>query len=247
MKSLKYVKLFESFVNEEFQETRGLNAAQSFLLHTMKAPDYADPSYKVWKEENKKFENALRTELSKFGVTFTFHAYNFGDNDLNFTFDFPEGFMSKVKRFFGFGKSKVQLKYKVKNLKDVKATGYSFDKTPENFREEVELSLGVDRRNAPKYQSYKDPETGDYQTKADISDIETNRSSFSEKIEVDTEDIQEICDLLMEVNPATKFTTAQFLVTELNDKLSSSFDRDRKTAETDPNYRFVVLNQIKLV
>jgi len=234
---MKYIKLFESFVNEEL--TQGTKLSQALILHLGKEPKEKGPEMDKWKEDRKVYEEALKDYLKEYDIDVRFFASQY-DKSMNLIMYFPESFMSKVKNFFGFGKSKIYLTYCVKdltNLTDDFDEVYSFDDElkrvlHQTLEEDVKMSIGVDRSNRP--------------SGTDISKVDTNRSN-SDIIELDRKDARTMCKLLQDINPNTKLYTPNDLVEALNKKLEGSFKSDVERSQTDAGYKFVVLNQITLV
>ena len=238
MKKLKYVKLFESFVNEEL--TQGTKLSQALILHMGKQPNEKGPEMDKWKEDKEVYEKALKDHLKQYDVDVRFFPGQTGHiNYLSLWMNFPESFMSNVKRFFGFGKSKIQLDYTVENLIHVNDTSPG-----ENLKESVSISIGIDRTNSPKI-SGKYDDDNKFVTSTDISKVDSSRKG-NELIDLDKEDAQMMCKLLQDINPFTKFKTPQILVEALNEQLEGNHKQDVEKSQTDPAYKFVVLNRIVL-
>jgi len=235
MKKLKYVKLFESFVNEEL--TQGTKLSQALILHMGKQPKEKGPEMDKWEEDRKVYEKALKDHLKQYDVDVSFYIST--SNTISLWMDFPESFMSNVKRFFGFGKSKIQLNYHVENLIHVNDTSPG-----ENLKEYVAIGIGIDRTNSPDI-SGKYDDDNKYVTSTDISKVDSSRKG-NELIDLDKEDAQMMCKLLQDINPFTKFNTPQILVEALNEQLEGSHKQDVEKSQTDPAYKFVVLNRIVL-
>lgn len=230
---MKYIKLFESFVNEEF--TQGLNLVQTYLLNDVKDN----------KEEKKKVEKLIKDRLREFGVEVG-SVYGSGTgyhSSFGVSFYLPEGFFSKVKRFFGFSKSIVRITYTVRGIGDLpydKGPGSDFTEASKQLREEIEISIGYDRTNEPYGKALP---SGGYGTDPDSIDMKIK--SFTEEIKIDKNDLIEISSAIREINPETKyFNNPDLLLNELNKGLSKKYDYHRKLSEKDPNYKFVVLNTL---
>ena len=239
---MKYIKLFESFVNEEL--TQGTKLSQALILHTGKQPKEKGPEMDKWEEDRKVYEKALKDHLKQYDVDVRFFPWNTSvSNSLSLCMYFPESFMSNVKRFFGFGKSKIQMDYKVENLIHVSDTYHMGSQSEQNLQEYVSISIGVDRMNTPLRSIEYDG--GVRKDSTDISKVDPNRNP-SEHIFLDKEDAEMMCKILKDINPYTKFNTPQILVEALNEQLEGSHKRDVERSQTDPGYKFVVLNRIVL-
>lgn len=240
MTKFKHIKLFESFVNEELNQ--GTKLSQALILHMMKQPSEKGPEMDSWEKDKKVYEKALKDYLKQYDVDVKF-IYAYGSEltkHLSLSLNLPESFMSGVKRFFGFGKSKVSLNYRVDNLTDLKDNDYR----TENLKEEVSVSIGLDRTNTPSTR-FKSNEPGNFDKEIDISGVDPNKEG-KEYIDLDKEDAQMMCKLLQDINPYTKFKTPEILVDALNEYLEGDFKLDVKRSQTEPGYKFVVLNRIIL-
>ena len=241
---MKYIKLFESFVNEEL--TQGTKLSQALILHMGKQPQEKGPEMDRWEKDEEDYKKSLKDYLKQYDIDVTIHpGYS---NGLYLYMNFPESFMSNVKRFFGFGKSKISLNYSVTNLTDLTDSQLlpipasrrsSFD----SIEERVSISIGVDRQNTPSI-SYANGASGD--KISDISKIDPSRKQY-ENIKLDKEDAQMMCKILQDINPVTKFSDPQILVEALNEQLEGNFKDDVERSQKDPGYKFVVLNRIVLV
>jgi len=251
MTKFKHIKLFESFVNEELNQ--GTKLSQALILHMTKQPSEKGPDMDKWEKDKKIYENALKDYLKQYDVDVRFNAYGSElSKTLSLYMDFPESFMSDVKRFFGFGKSKISLSYRVENLTDLEDDTYMAGQRQavangSNLQEAVSISIGIDRRNAPSSR-YKSNEPGNFDKEFDMSGVDPNRSknNAAEFIKLDKEDAQMMCKLLQDINPYTKFKTPQILVEALNEQLEGSHKDDLERSQTEPGYKFVVLNRIVL-
>lgn len=245
MKSLKYVKLFESFVNEEF--TQSVKMIQNLLMiqsEMQKTLDLPDAEAKPKKDELLKEYEKVKGELQKYLMSnydvkiHYIQSYNFGKDFSNFYiyFEIPEGFFTRVKRFFGFGLSKVQILYKVGNIDqlqyDVTGLGsYSIsqEQMEQNRKiceESVELQLGTDRRN--------------------VSDDADRTLDGMENIELPDDAAETIINVIKEINPSTSIRQPQQLVNLLNDDSFSKYQKDLEFGKTDPRYKYVVANKVVL-
>lgn len=260
---MKYIKLFESFVNEEL--TKGTKLSQALLLHVGKQPEEKGPEMDKWKEDKKVYEKALKDHLEKYDIDVYFSPSSF-DKSLTLTMYFPESFMSNVKRFFGFGKNKISLSYCVENLTDVTDTTDLWTDPLMNWIEDADAKGPAPTgKEAESYikQTIKTNYISSGRMKekvsmligvdrkntpkfGDISNIDTNRKQ-NEFIELDREDAMTMCKILQDINPASNFRTPKQLVDALNMDLEGSFKSDVERSQTDAGYKFVVLNQITLV
>lgn len=237
MTKLRHIKLFESFVNEELNQ--GTKLSQALILHMVKQPSEKGPDMDKWEKDKKVYEKALKDYLKQYDVDVRY-IYAYG-SEYTKTFSLalylPESFMSGVKRFFGFGKSKISLSYRVENLTDLNDFTNQSDKIEEN----VSISIGIDRTNTPSVR-YK---TTGLEKETDISEVDP-KAKQQQYIDLDKEDAQMMCKLLQDINPYTKFKTPQILVDALNEQLEGDFKYDVERSQKDPGYKFVVLNRIVL-
>ena len=240
MTKFKHIKLFESFVNEELNQ--GTKLSQALILHMVKQPSEKGPDMDSWEKDKKVYEKALKDYLKQYDVDVK-HIWAYG-SELTKKFSLqlylPESFMSGVKRFFGFGKSKISLSYEVENLTDLN----DFTNQSDKIEERVSISIGIDRTNKPSRQ-YASNEPNDYKVVTDISKVDP-KAKQQQYIDLDKEDAQMMCKILQDINPYTKFKTPQILVDALNEKLEGDFKYDVEKSQTEPGYKFVVLNRIVL-
>jgi hypothetical protein len=245
MKSLKHVKLFESFINEEY--TQSVKMVQNLLMiqsEMMKALDLPDAEAKAKRGELFKEYEKVRAELEKFLMS-TYdvkiqntHSHNMGKDFTNFFiyFEIPEGFFTRVKRFFGFGLSKVQICYRVRNIDqlqyDVTGPG-SYSISPEQMEqnrrvceESVQLQLGSDRRN--------------------VFDDADKTLDAREDIELPEDAAETIINVIREINPSTSIRQTTQLVNLLNDDSFSQYQKELEYGKTDPNFKYVVANKVVL-
>jgi hypothetical protein len=245
MKKFKHIKLFESFVNEELNQ--GTKLSQALILHMTKEPSEKGPEMDSWEKDKKVYEKALKDYVKQYDVDVSFIPTGTEyTKSLSMFMNFPESFMSGVKRFFGFGKSKISLFYTVENLTDLTDLD-GFDRGSDKIEERVSISIGVDRKNTPSVR-YKSNEPGNFDKEFDMSGVDPNRSrnNTAERIDLDKEDAQMMCKLLQDINPYTKFKTPQILVDALNEQLEGDFKSNVERSQTEPGYKFVVLNRIVL-
>ena len=89
---------------------------------------------------------------------------------------------------------------------------------------------------------------GDFNTfngEKEINEL-LKKTHLSDWIKLDKEDAQMMCKLLQDINPYTKFKTPQILVDALNEQLEGDFKSNVERSQTEPGYKFVVLNRIVL-
>lgn len=242
MKSLKHVKLFESFINEEY--TQSVKMIQNLILiqsEMDKTSDLPDAERKAKIDELRKESEKVKGELEKYlmstyDVKITHTYVGIFDSEFQIAFEIPEGFFTKVKRFFGFGLSKVKINYVVQNIDkfqyDVTGPG-SFSISPEQMQENrrvckevVQLGLGVDRRNI--YGGADKTLTG------------------REDIELPAVAAETIINVIGEINPSTSITNSAKLVSLLNADSFSEYKQELELGKTDPNYKYVVANKVVL-
>ena len=119
MKKLKYVKIWESFVNEEF--TVGNRMANNLFVM----------GKELYKLENGPEKDALKVQIKKgqeelkkyIKDNFEVDVYHL-NTDFIFALGlhFPEGFFKKLGRFFGLGETKIGLSYYVSRLEKLEYT-----------------------------------------------------------------------------------------------------------------------------
>jgi hypothetical protein len=246
MKNLKYVKLFESFLNEEYTQSvkmiQNLLMIQSEMTKTLDLPDAEGKAKKddLLKEYQRVQEELKKYLMSQYDVKIGYvSSYNFGKDSTSFyiSFEIPEGFFTRIKRFFGFGLSSVRILYRVGNIDqlqyDITGLGiYSIspeqmEQNRRNCEESVELGLEADRRN--------------FGEKADKT------LNAQEAIELPTDAAQTIINVIRQINPSTSIRQPNQLVSLLNDNSLSQYKKESEYGKTDPNYKYVVANKVRLV
>ena len=245
MKKLKYVKMFESFINEEY--TASMKMIQNLLMINSeigKTFDLSDEEGKPKREELKKQLVNVQEELKKyliseFDVKISFvHSGDYGSQGTCFTvhFEIPEGFFTKVKRFFGFGLSSVKIIYQVDNIDKFSYNivgPQSYSITPEqtidnqkNCKESVQLQLGSDRQNFGK-------------------DADKTLGGAGE-IELPEDAALNIVNVIREINPCTVIRNNDQLVKMLNDGSLIDYKNKVEWGKMDANYKYIVANQVVL-
>ena len=230
MKNLKYVKMFESFINEEY--TASMKMIQNLLMINSeidKTFDLSDEEGKPKREELRKQLVNVQEELKKyliseFDVKISF-VYSSVVVNPSFTvhFEIPEGFFTKVKRFFGFGLSSVKIVYQVDNIDkfSYNVVGpQSYSITPEqtidnqkNCKESVQLQLGSDRQNFGK-------------------DADKTLGGAGE-IELPEDAAFNIVNVIQQINPCSVIRNNDQLVKMLNDGSLIDYKNKVELGKTD--------------
>lgn len=238
MKKLKYVKLFEEF-NTGYKIAQNLVILSSELLKLEDSSDEGKKKRKEIQDQIHKVEGELKEYLSStYDVEISFISGQYSDGGhLYIYFNIPEGFFSKVKRFFGFGLSQVQIQYTVQNIGELEydVTGLgAYQITPEqqennkrNCQEEVSLFIGTDRRN--------------------IGDDVDKKATGLREIELPTDAAMNILQVIREINPSTSIRNPQQLVDELNKKSQDEYKNYVEWGKRNPTYTYAVPNKILLV
>lgn len=226
MKKLKFLKIWESFVNEEF--TVGNRMANNLFIMYKKYNELEKGAEKdAALKEMGKSEDELKKYLSDqfdIDVRYTSVSSAFA-LDLNF----PEGFFKKLGRFFGLGDTKISLYYNVRNLEKLQYTETSpgrYETPPQDLDESITLSIGAKRENVGE--GYE-------------KEIMTN------EIELKVEDANKMLLVIKEINPATLIRSAEELVKRMNTKLQEDYTDKTRRGNTDPNYSFAAVNKVVLV
>jgi len=223
---MKHIKLFESFVNEEF--TVGNRMANNLFIMYSKLGELTDKKEKdAARAEIEKAKDELNKYLSdQFDIDVNWTTYSYG---LSLSLDFPEGFFKKLGRFFGLGDSKVKLNYSVRDLEKLQYTETKpgvYEIPVQDLREDISLYIGSKRENVGA--GYK-------------------KEIMHNEIELKVEDANKMLLVIKEINPATQITSAEELVKRMNTKLQEDYTTRKNWGKTDPDYSFVAVNKVVLV
>ena len=226
MKKLKYVKIWESFVNEEF--TVGNRMANNLFVM----------GKELYKLENGPEKDALKVQIKKgqeelkkyIKDNFEVDVYHL---NTDFTFalglHFPEGFFKKLGRFFGLGETKIGLSYYVSRLEKLEYTETSpgqYEVPVQDLGEQIQLYIGAKRENVG----------ANYE-----------KELINNEIELKVEDANKMLGLIREINPSTQIRSSEELVKRMNMALEKTYTDHTIYGKTDPKYSFAAVNKVVLV
>lgn len=226
MKKLKFLKIWESFVNEEF--TVGNRMANNLFIVTKKSQDLEKgPEKDAANEERYKAQDELKKYLSdQFDIDVDYVSSGYG---LSLNLNFPEGFFKKLGRFFGLGDTKVNLIYTAMDLEKLQYTEFpsgNYEVGPQDLDESISLYIGAKRKNVGE--GYE-------------------KEIMNNEIELKVEDANKMLSVIKEINPATLIKSAEELVKRMNTKLQEEYKRYRDIGTRDPEYSFAAVNKVVLV
>jgi hypothetical protein len=226
MKKLKYVKIWESFVNEEF--TVGNRMTSNLFVMTSKLRQLTDEKEKAAaRAEIDKTQEELKKYLSdQFDIDISYVSTNYG---LSLSLNFPEGFFKKLGRFFGLGDTKVSLTYRAMDLEKLQYTETkpgSYEIPVQDLDESISLYIGAKRTNVGE--GYE-------------------KEIMHNEIELKVEDANKMLLVIKEINPATQIRSAEELVKRMNTNLQEDYTDKINMGKTNPNYSFAAVNKVVLV
>ena len=229
MKKLKYVKIWESFVNEEF--TVGNRMANNLFVMTTELRYgnlTAGPEEDALKVRIKKGQEELKKYIKD---NFEVDVYYLSTDYTTFALGlhFPEGFFKKLGRFFGLGETKTGLSYYVSRLEKLQYTETSpgqYEVPVQDLGEHIHLYIGAKRENVG----------ANYE-----------KQLMNNEIELKEEDANKMLGLIREINPATQIISSEELVKRMNQNLEKSYTTNTLYGKTDPNYSFAAVNKVVLV
>lgn len=230
MKKLKYVKIWESFVNEEFTVGNRMTSNLFVMTHELykleKGPERDALKVQIEKsqEELKKYIKD-NFEVDVYYLTTGSRPY------LSFTIGlhFPEGFFKKLGRFFGLGDTKIGLSYHVSRLEKLQYTETSpgqYEVPVQDLGEEISLYIGAKRENVG----------ANYE-----------KELMNNEIELKEQDANKMLGLIREINPSTQILSSEELVKRMNQNLEKSYTTNTVYGKTDPKYSFAAVNKVVLV
>ena len=226
MKKLKYVKIWESFVNEEF--TVGNRMANNLFVM----------GKELYKLENGPEKDALKVQIKKaqeelkeyIKDNFEVDVYHLNTDSLfSIGLHFPEGFFKKLGRFFGLGETKIGLSYYVSRLEKLEYTETSpgqYEVPVQDLGEQIHLYIGAKRENVG----------ANYE-----------KELINNEIELKVEDANKMLGLIREINPSTQIRSSEELVKRMNMALEKSYTTNTVYGKTDPKYSFAAVNKVVLV
>lgn len=226
MKKLKYVKIWESFVNEEF--TVGNRMTSNLFVMNKE----------LYKLENGPEKDALKVQIKKgqeelkkyIKDNFEVDVYHLSTDSLfSLALNFPEGFFKKLGRFFGLGETKIGLSYGVSRLEKLEYTETSpgqYEVPVQDLGEQIHLYIGAKRENVG----------ANYE-----------KELINNEIELKVEDANKMLGLIREINPSTQIRSSEELVKRMNMALEKTYTDHTMYGKTDPNYSFAAVNKVVLV
>ena len=226
MKKLKYVKIWESFVNEEF--TVGNRMTSNLFVMNKE----------LYKLENGPEKDALKVQIKKgqeelkeyIKDNFEVDVYHLSTDSLfSLALNFPEGFFKKLGRFFGLGETKIGLSYYVSRLEKLEYTETSpgqYEVPVQDLGEHIHLYIGAKRENVG----------ANYE-----------KELMNNEIELKVEDANKMLGLIREINPSTQIRSSEELVKRMNMALEKTYTNNTMYGKTDPNYSFAAVNKVVLV
>ena len=226
MKKLKYVKIWESFVNEEFTVGNRMTS-NLFVMNS-----------ELYKLENGAEKDALKVQIKKaqeelkeyIKDNFEVDVYHLSTDSLfSLALNFPEGFFKKLGRFFGLGETKIGLSYGVSRLEKLEYTETSpgqYEVPVQDLGEQISLYIGAKRENVG----------ANYE-----------KELMNNEIELKVEDANKMLGLIREINPSTQILSSEELVKRMNQDLEKSYTTNTVYGKTDPKYSFAAVNKVVLV
>ena len=226
MKKLKYVKIWESFVNEEF--TVGNRMTSNLFVMNKE----------LYKLENGPEKDALKVQIKKgqeelkkyIKDNFEVDVYHLStDYGFLLGLNFPEGFFKKLGRFFGLGETKIGLSYYVSRLEKLEYTETSpgqYEVPVQDLGELIHLYIGAKRENVG----------ANYE-----------KELINNEIELKVEDANKMLGLIREINPSTQIRSSEELVKRMNMALEKTYTDHTIYGKTDPKYSFAAVNKVVLV
>ena len=226
MKKLKYVKIWESFVNEEFTVGNRMTS-NLFVMNKELYKLENGPEKDALKVQIKKAQEELKEYIKD---NFEVDVYHLSTDSLfSLALNFPEGFFKKLGRFFGLGETKTGLSYYVSRLEKLQYTETSpgqYEVPVQDLGEEISLYIGAKRENVG----------ANYE-----------KQLMNNEIELKEEDANKMLGLIREINPATQIISSEELVKRMNQNLEKSYTTNTLYGKTDPKYSFAAVNKVVLV
>ena len=226
MKKLKYVRIWESFINEEF--TVGNRMTSNLFVMNKE----------LYKLENGPEKDALKVQIKKgqeelkeyIKDNFEVDVYHLSTDSLfSLALNFPEGFFKKLGRFFGLGETKIGLSYYVSRLEKLEYTETSpgqYEVPVQDLGEQICLYIGAKRENVG----------ANYE-----------KELMNNEIELKVEDANKMLGLIREINPSTQIKSSEELVKRMNMALEKTYTDHTIYGKTDPKYSFAAVNKVVLV
>ena len=226
MKKLKYVKIWESFVNEEFTVGNRMTS-NLFVMNKELYKLENGPEKDALKVQIKKAQEELKEYIKD---NFEVDVYHLSTDSLfSLALNFPEGFFKKLGRFFGLGETKIGLSYHVSRLEKLEYTETSpgqYEVPVQDLGEQIHLYIGAKRENVG----------ANYE-----------KELMNNEIELKVEDANKMLGLIREINPSTQIRSSEELVKRMNMALEKSYTTNTLYGKTDPKYSFAAVNKVVLV
>jgi len=226
MKKLKYVKIWESFVNEEFTVGNRMTS-NLFVMNKELYKLENGPEKDALKVQIKKAQEELKEYIKD---NFEVDVYHLSTDSLfSLALNFPEGFFKKLGRFFGLGETKIGLSYGVSRLEKLEYTETSpgqYEVPVQDLGEHIHLYIGAKRENVG----------ANYE-----------KELINNEIELKVEDANKMLGLIREINPSTQIRSSEELVKRMNMALEKTYTNNTMYGKTDPNYSFAAVNKVVLV
>ena len=226
MKKLKYVKIWESFVNEEFTVGNRMTS-NLFVMNKELYKLENGPEKDALKVQIKKAQEELKEYIKD---NFEVDVYHLSTDSLfSLALNFPEGFFKKLGRFFGLGETKIGLSYGVSRLEKLEYTETSpgqYEVPVQDLGELIHLYIGAKRENVG----------ANYE-----------KELINNEIELKVEDANKMLGLIREINPSTQIRSSEELVKRMNMALEKTYTDHTIYGKTDPKYSFAAVNKVVLV
>lgn len=230
MKKLKFLKIWESFVNEEF--TLGNRMANNLFIMTKKYRELEKGAEKdaAYKEQEKAKEELKKYLSDEFDIDVNYiGGVNSANLGLSLSLNFPEGFFKKLGRFFGLGDTKIGLSYRAMDLEKIQYTETgpgAYEIPVQDLGESISLYIGAKRQNVGE--GYE-------------------KEIMNNEIELKEQDANKMLSVIKEINPATQIKSAEELVKRMNTKLQEEYTTNTVYGKTDPKYSFAAVNKVVLI
>lgn len=226
MKKLKFLKIWESFVNEEFTVGNRM-ASNLFIMYKKHHELEKGPQKDAASKELEKAQDELAKYLSdQFDIDVDYASAYYG---LSIGMNFPEGFFKKLGRIFGFGETRVNLSYRAMDLEKIQYTETepgAYEIPVQDLGESISLYIGAKRTNVGEG---------------------FGKEIMNNEIELKVEDANKMLSVIKEINPATLIKSAEELVKRMNTKLQEDYTENTDRGKRLPNYSFAAVNKVVLV
>ena len=226
MKKLKYVRIWESFINEEFTVGNRMTS-NLFVMNSELYKLENGPEKDALKVQIKKAQEELKEYIKDNFEVDVYHLST--DSSFFLAVHFPEGFFKKLGRFFGLGETKIGLSYGVSRLEKLEYTETSpgqYEVPVQDLGEHIHLYIGAKRENVG----------ANYE-----------KELMNNEIELKEEDANKMLGVIREINPSTQIRSSEELVKRMNMALEKTYTDHTIYGKTDPKYSFAAVNKVVLV